>query len=135
LKASGWQNKRKLLLLEIACELADKVAGIQMYEAQEPESGKSLAEGEDDNTIVCRCERVTKGEIVSYIKETGVTDFNALKAALRVGMGPCGGKTCTDLVMRIFRQVLGREANVEQHVERPFTQEVPLSAFVKGEGK
>jgi sarcosine oxidase subunit alpha len=135
LKESGWQNKRKLLLLEVASELADKVAGIQMFDAKEPGSGISLAASEDGDTIVCRCERVTKGEIIRYIKETGITDFNALKAALRVGMGPCGGKTCTDLVMRIFRQVLGRDAKVEQHVERPFTQEVPLSAFVKEEGE
>ena len=75
---------------------------------------------------------MTRGEIVDYIRETGVQDFNALKAALRVGMGPCGGKTCTEHVMRIFKQVLGKDAKVEPHLERPFTQEVPHETFLKG---
>jgi len=50
-----------------------------------------------------------------------------------VGMGPCGGKTCSDHVMRLFRQVLGKDAVIEKHVERPFTQEVPMSAFLGGD--
>ncbi len=132
IKSSGWQNRRELLLLEVPAKDAEKVAGIRLYDTRPPPAGTPATAEEDDNTIVCRCERITKGEIASYIKETGCTDFNALKAALRVGMGPCGGKTCTELVMRIFKQVLGRDAVIEQHSERPFTQEVPLSAFIEG---
>ena len=90
---------------------------------------------EDGATIICRCERVTKAEIEAYVRENGVRDFNALKAALRVGMGPCGGKTCADHVMRLFGQVLGNDAIIERHVGRPFTQEVPMSAFLGGEAE
>ena len=46
-------------------------------------------------------------------------------------MGPCGAKTCNELAMRIFRSELGRDAEIEPHVERPFTLEVPISAFLK----
>ena len=129
---SEWQNRRKLLMLEVPMDQAEKVAGIRLYQPKNPANGKAATSKEDDDTIICRCERVTKGEIIRYIKETGCTDFNALKAGLRVGMGPCSGKTCTELVMRIFKQVLGRDAIIESHVERPFTQEVPLSAFIEG---
>ncbi|MDD4308550.1 MAG: (2Fe-2S)-binding protein, partial [Thermoplasmata archaeon] len=120
-----------LLMLEVPMKDADKIAGIRLYEAKPPLSGTPATSEADDDTIVCRCERITKGEIVNYIKETGCTDFNALKAGLRVGMGPCGGKTCTELVMRIFKQTLGKDAVIQPHSERPFTQEVPLSAFLR----
>ena len=94
--------------------------------------GTPLAETESDDTIVCRCERITRKEIVDYIRTSGTKDFNALKAAIRVGIGPCGGKTCNDLVMRIFYQELGRDAEVQKHIERPLFQEVPLKAFLSG---
>lgn len=130
IRDAPWQNERRLLLVEVPAGDADLVAGIRLYEPREPKKGRPLAPDEEMDTIVCRCERVTRSEIISYIRETGTTDFNALKAALRVGMGPCGGKTCVDLVMRIFRQELGRDAEVMEHIERPFTQEVPMSAFL-----
>ncbi|MFO7618485.1 MAG: FAD-dependent oxidoreductase [Thermoplasmata archaeon] len=131
-RKTAWQNRRSLLVLEVPMDQAEKVAGIRMFPAKEPALGKPATAEDDDDTIVCRCERVTKGEIIRYIKEHDCRDFNALKAGLRVGMGPCGGKTCTELVMRIFKQVLGRDAAIEPHSERPFTQEVPLSAFLEG---
>jgi sarcosine oxidase subunit alpha len=133
MRGSQWQNRRKLLLVEVAAIGADSIAGIKLFDRESPGKGKPLSDGEEGSTIVCRCERVTRQEIVDYIQRTGTRDFNALKAALRVGMGPCGGKTCTEHVMRIFRQVLGKDAIVEPHVERPFVQEVQLSAFVGGE--
>jgi ferredoxin len=134
IRNSGWQDRRDLLVLEVPMADADKVAGIRLYDAKTPLPGESATTGENDDTIICRCERVTRGEIIRYIKDTGCTDFNSLKAGLRVGMGPCGGKTCTELVMRIFKQVLGRDAVITPHNERPFTQEVPLSAFIQGGG-
>ncbi|UCF49428.1 MAG: (2Fe-2S)-binding protein, partial [Thermoplasmatales archaeon] len=77
------------------------------------------------------CERITKKEIVEYIKKTGTRDANAIKAALRVGMGACGGKTCKELVMRIFRELGIDLKEIESFVERPFTQEVPMKAFLR----
>jgi len=130
IKSSEWQNRRQLLMLEAPSDEADQIAGIVLQGQEAPLPGTPLIDDESSDTIVCRCERVTKGEIVDYIRKSGTKDFNALKAALRVGMGPCGGKTCNELVMRIFYQELGREAEVETHLERPFFQEVPLKAFL-----
>jgi sarcosine oxidase, subunit alpha len=42
-----------------------------------------------DDAIVCRCERVTAGEIRRAIR-SGIRDFNELKHVTRAGMGACG---------------------------------------------
>jgi thioredoxin reductase/Fe-S-cluster-containing hydrogenase component 2 len=131
-KESEWQNKRVLVSLEVPFKDADVVAGIQI---RKPEGKKRLSSLEtgDDDTIICRCERVTKKEIVEYIKKTKTRDVNAVKAALRVGMGPCGGKTCTELILRIFRELGINPKKITPPVDRPFTQEVPLKAFLPEE--
>jgi len=46
-------------------------------------------------------------------------------------MGACGGKTCNELIMRIFKELGINPKEVEPFVERPFTQEVPLKAFLR----
>ena len=80
------------------------------------------------DTIVCRCERVTREEIVAEIRR-GVRDVNQLKATLRMGMGACGGRTCGDLVERIFREEGIAPEEYERGTVRPFFEEVPLGVF------
>ena len=134
MKKSKWQNRRTLVSLEVPFKQADLVAGIQIKKHTVKKPISKVKQTEDDEIIICRCERVTKKEIKDYIKKTGTRDVNAVKAALRVGMGPCGGKTCTELIMRIFRELGIDVKEIEPPNERPFTQEVPLKAFLK-EGK
>jgi thioredoxin reductase/Fe-S-cluster-containing hydrogenase component 2 len=132
-KKSKWQNKRTLLSLEVPYSKADRVAGIRVKKPINKKYTDVIKKKSDDNIIICRCERVTKKEIVDYIKKTGTRDVNAVKADLRVGMGPCGGKTCTELIVRIFRELGIDIKDVEPPVDRPFNQEVPLKAFLKEE--
>lgn len=48
-----------------------------------------------DSTIVCRCERVSAGEIRQAItKEAGPIEVNRVKAITRCGMGRCQGRYC-----------------------------------------
>jgi NADPH-dependent 2,4-dienoyl-CoA reductase/sulfur reductase-like enzyme/Pyruvate/2-oxoacid:ferredoxin oxidoreductase delta subunit len=133
LKKSKWQNKRELASIEVPYNDADEVAGIQIKEPNVKKPIKKDKKEEDEDIIICRCERVTKKEIVDYIKKTGTRDVNAVKAALRVGMGPCGGKTCTELIIRIFRELGVEPKEVEAPTIRPFTQEVPMKAFLEEE--
>ena len=135
IKEAKWQNKRQLVSLELPYKNADKVVSVRIREPLGKETTTATKAVEDGEAIICRCERVTKKEIVDYIKKTGVKDINAVKAALRVGMGPCGGKTCTELVMRIFRELGIDLKDVEPPVDRPFTQEVPLKAFLRDGGE
>jgi NADPH-dependent 2,4-dienoyl-CoA reductase/sulfur reductase-like enzyme len=63
------------------------------------------------DTIVCRCEEVTAGQIRETLK-LGVQGPNQLKAFLRCGMGPCQGRFCGLTVSEIIaceRNVSPRE--------------------------
>jgi len=51
--------------------------------------------------IVCRCEDIDEEEIIKAIEE-GYTDFEELRKILRIGMGPCKGRTCIPLVLKIL---------------------------------
>jgi len=131
IKEAGWQNRRSLMSLEVPYKDANKIAGIRIREPLGKKAITAVKAVDDGEVIICRCERVTKKEIVNYIKKTGTKDANAVKAALRIGMGACGGKTCTELLMRIFRELGIDLKDVEPFVDRPFTQEVPLKAFLR----
>ena len=47
----------------------------------------------DPDTIVCRCEEVTAGQVRDVVA-LGATGPNQAKAFLRAGMGPCQGRLC-----------------------------------------
>lgn len=107
---------------------AKRIAGIRV---QEPSVSESLPESlkrVTDDTIVCRCERVTAGEIRKLIR-AGYRDVNEIKAVTRAGMGACGGKTCTALIQRLFREEGIPVDKVTENVKRPLFIEVPLGIF------
>jgi sarcosine oxidase subunit alpha len=86
-----------------------------------------------DSAVVCRCERVTAGEIRGAIRE-GVRDINQLKALTRTGMGACGSKTCRPMVWRIFQEEGVDLGEVTDRTDRPLFVEVPMGvlAGIKG---
>ncbi len=81
-------------------------------------------------TIVCRCEDVTRGEIDTAIK-AGADEINQLKHFTRCGMGPCQGRYCGDTVQELMAQRLGvtRDA-IGQWTGRPPLRPVPLGALL-----
>ncbi|WP_298716871.1 FAD-dependent oxidoreductase [uncultured Oceanisphaera sp.] len=54
-----------------------------------------------DETLVCRCEEVTAGDIRRFALQ-GCTGPNQTKAFSRVGMGPCQGRMCGLTVAQII---------------------------------
>jgi len=119
-------DKRELVMLEVPYDQRLDVAG---YRLQKPAGQWDAAgAGADDDVIVCRCERVMRREIVAEIR-CGVRDMNQLKARLRTGMGACGGKTCTELIQRIYREEGVHLEDVTSPTDRPFVAEVPLSVL------
>ncbi|MCP5453878.1 MAG: FAD-dependent oxidoreductase [Spirochaetaceae bacterium] len=78
-----------------------------------------------DSAIVCRCERVTVGEIVEFIKANEVRDVSQLKS-IRVGMGACGSKTCSALLPQVFRKAGVDPREVTDGTLRPLYLEAPL---------
>jgi NADPH-dependent 2,4-dienoyl-CoA reductase/sulfur reductase-like enzyme len=47
-----------------------------------------------DDTVVCRCENITAGELRAAVTEKGGVELNRAKAFSRVGMGRCQGRYC-----------------------------------------
>lgn len=61
----------------------------------------------DDKIIICRCSDVTLKQVRDLIKEGFVT-YDEIKRITRIGMGPCQGKTCGQLVMREIANATGQ---------------------------
>ncbi len=128
------QDRRLLVTLLVPEDLSHCIVGIMVQDKASLEMPvEAMKEFVDDDTVICRCERVTAGEIRKLIRE-GITDLNQLKA-IRVGMGACGGRTCYDLVIRLLRSE-GVDVKEKPRV-RPVYSETPLSMFagIKGEDK
>jgi ferredoxin len=109
---------------------ARHIAGIQVQEPRVTAASERVVERTADDAIVCRCERVTAGQVRALVQQ-GVRDINEIKALTRAGMGACGGKTCVPLIHRIFREEGIPATEVVDHVRRPLFIEVPLKAFVQ----
>jgi sarcosine oxidase, subunit alpha len=123
-------HRRRMMVLEVPASEADRVAGVRLRAPESPLRPDVAGPPEEAGVIICRCERVTRQMILDYLRATGTRDFNAVKAALRCGMGPCGGKTCAELTLRLFRELGVDARTVTPPVHRPFSQEVPLRSFL-----
>jgi NADPH-dependent 2,4-dienoyl-CoA reductase/sulfur reductase-like enzyme len=81
-----------------------------------------------DETIVCRCEEVSAGELRAQAAQ-GRPGPNQLKAFTRAGMGPCQGRLCGYAVSHIIASVQQRPiAEVGYYRIRP-----PLKPVTLGE--
>lgn len=116
--------------------IAKRIAGIRVQQPEVTEPLEQYVGRIPDDEIVCRCERVTAGEIRALIR-AGARDLNYIKAVTRAGMGACGGKTCRNLIKRLFREEGVPLSQVTDSTQRPLFVEVPLGTFagvVTGEG-
>lgn len=71
----------------------------------------------DDETIVCRCERVPVGQLRAAITDRQLTGARAVRLASRVGLGLCQGRICS--------------RNVADLTGIPFTDRRPVAAPVR----
>jgi NADPH-dependent 2,4-dienoyl-CoA reductase/sulfur reductase-like enzyme/Fe-S-cluster-containing hydrogenase component 2/bacterioferritin-associated ferredoxin len=133
-KAIKANDRTVIVKVRAPREYAKKVAGIRIQEAETGEPLARYVGRTSDDAIVCRCERVTAGEIRRLIRE-GVRDISEIKAVTRAGMGSCGAKTCTPLVHRLFREEGVAEADIVDQPKRPLFVEVPLGVFAGFGGK
>lgn len=68
---------------------------------------KELLATENNETIVCRCEEVTAGEIREAVRD-GHDNTNQVKFFTRCGMGPCQGRQCSNAVAHIVADESGK---------------------------
>ncbi len=109
-------------------EVATRIAGIRVQEEQVTQPMNHYVDHISDDTIICRCERVTAGEIRALIRQ-GYRDLNEIKAITRAGMGACASKTCHALLFRLFRDEGIILSEVTDTTRRPLFIEVPLKIF------
>lgn len=84
-----------------------------------------MTDKERDN-VVCRCEEVTLGEIQDWI-DRGYDTFEELKRVLRVGMGPCQGRGCRDIILREIAKRTGKKFDeIDPGTVRPPTKPIKL---------
>ena len=58
--------------------------------------------------LVCRCEKVTEGEVLDCIRRPGgARDLDAVKRRTRAGMGRCQGGFCSPRIVRLLSEELG----------------------------
>lgn len=62
----------------------------------------------NDDVIVCRCEEITKSEVIKAINK-GARTVTQVKKYTRAGMGLCKGRTCSKLVQRIIAEQTGQD--------------------------
>lgn len=117
-----------LVKVKVPKEIAKKVSGLQLMPMEKPLSPEQEISSTDDEAIICRCERVSAGEIRRLIRE-GIRDINEIKTITRAGMGPCGAKTCTPLIHRLFQEEGVPEEEIVDQPKRPLFIEVPFGLF------
>ena len=66
---------------------------------------------DDNKLIICRCEEITREEILQAIRN-GHHTVDSIKKATRAGMGACQGRTCARVIMGIL---------MEENVQTPET--------------
>ncbi len=74
---------------------------------------------EDWDLIICRCEEVSRGDIINAINHGAMT-VEEIKRETRAGMGLCQSKTCFRAIQKILADVTGQPiAEITPYTSRP----------------
>jgi NADPH-dependent 2,4-dienoyl-CoA reductase/sulfur reductase-like enzyme/Fe-S-cluster-containing hydrogenase component 2/bacterioferritin-associated ferredoxin len=123
------KTKTQVIQFQAPKEIAARIAGIRIQdESISKPFPEAIIPKISDDTIICRCERVTAGKIRKWIRK-GVTDMNQLKQITRAGMGSCGAKTCEPLILQLYREEGYSLDKIKRQTRRPLFFEVPLGKF------
>ena len=81
--------------------------------------------------VICRCEEIEIDEIRKWIA-ADYTEFDELKRMLRVGMGPCQGRGCRDIILRELAKATGRNvADIAPGTIRPPVKPIKISLLAE----
>jgi glycerol-3-phosphate dehydrogenase len=72
------------------------------------EKSKIIKENPSYGEIICRCEEISRGEIIDALKSPiNVTTTDGIKRRVRAGMGRCQGGFCLPLITNIIEEETG----------------------------
>lgn len=102
---------------------------IASEDVNEKPSEEALKQINEDQMYVCRCEEITKEEVIRAVR-AGATSVNEVKRLLRAGMGLCQGRNCAKTIERIIAQELGvSPAQVPQATKRGPVRAIKLTGY------
>ena len=85
------------------------------------------------NIIICRCQDISIEEVEAAV-DAGITHPEELKRFLHLGMGPCQGRTCSQLVSRIVARKTGKPiVQIRSTNQRPPLVSLPIREFLGDE--
>lgn len=98
---------RDYLDLEKKDHFISKRKKIQRTNIKNPQTWNEMIEqNKDYGEIICRCETITKGEIVDALtRSVPAVSIDGIKRRVRAGMGRCQGGFCMPKVMEIIAEV------------------------------
>ena len=86
---------------ELARYIAEKIADYLQAETNSAFHPIRKQIAKTDGQIICRCEQITKGEIIEAIKR-GATTIDGVKHRVGTGMGRCQGSRCAYVIERLL---------------------------------
>ena len=107
---------------KMAVEMLSKTSKVERNEAFDPirkgvpalrkmsdaQRNEMIKENPDYGVMVCRCEEISKGEILDALNSPiCVPTVDGIKKRVRPGMGRCQGGFCQPLVVKIIAEFLG----------------------------
>lgn len=112
--------------IETAWRKSSRFGAAMSALAMPPSGAVAMIDGE---TIVCRCEGLTRATLDSAIA-AGARTLADLKATTRCGMGPCGGRVCGEAAAMLIGAATGWDRQtIGQPSPRPPLRPVPLAAI------
>ena len=90
-------------------------------------------ESPETETFVCRCQEVTREEILAAIAD-GATTVTGVKARTHAGMGLCQGRTCRRVISQMLAQSgAGKPADIYPPTSRPPVRTACVKEFINEE--
>ncbi|PZF81224.1 NAD(P)/FAD-dependent oxidoreductase [Jiangella anatolica] len=87
-----------------------------------------------DDTLVCRCEEVSAGEVRTALDELGATDVRTAKLLSRAGMGWCQGRVCGYATACLTASCTGTAPDLRGVSERPIAAPISLGTLAGDPG-
>ncbi len=111
--APGIANEMLNLLSDAGLDLKEKPvfkntreALFHFSEATDEQINAKIKENPQYGHLICRCEKVSEGEIREVIRR-GASTIEGVKHLSRAGMGRCQGGFCSPLILKILCEELG----------------------------
>ncbi len=129
---------RDLGLLDAAAHGAARVGALAEFDRAAKAGGAmaammalrpALVASIPPETIICRCEGVTREEIEGAVAD-GAAEMNQVKQFTRCGMGPCQGRLCGETAAEIIGALVGGREKAGFATGRLPLRPVPMEALL-----